>query len=371
MKITVIIVNYNVKYFLEQCLCSLRAAIAQTSVAVETIVMDNISTDDSIHYLQPKFPEVQFYNNSENEGFSKANNKALLKATGDLILFLNPDTIVSEGSLQTCVDFFKTQPGAGAVGLKMIDGSGNYLHESKRGFPTPWVSFCKMTGLARIFPHSALFSGYYLGNLNENSLQEIEALAGAFMMVPAKLLQQTGGFDERFFMYAEDIDLSYRIQKAGYANYYLPEPALIHFKGESTHKDSIYIERFYGAMVQFVDKHYASASYFLTKPLLKLGIRIRAFVAKMFISEKAENRSKTPQNVEKMIELAQNSSKIGHFRENGQNLLITGPGFSFSDLIRTMQKNPGEDYFIHATGSGAIVSSNRSHARGQQIPLQN
>ncbi len=367
MKLSVIIVNYNVKYFLEQCLCSLRLALTQIDTPAEVMVIDNASTDGSLEYLQPRFPDFRFIANPENEGFARANNRALQLARGEFILFLNPDTLVSGDALEESLAFFETQPAAGAVGVKMLDGSGLYLRESKRGFPTPWVSFCKMSGLTRIFPHSALFSRYYLGNLNQHSLHEVEALAGAFMMVRKKVLDKTGGFDERFFMYAEDIDLSYRIRQAGYYNYYLPDAPIIHFKGESTQKDSQYIKRFYGAMIQFVDKHYGAGAW--TSGLLKLAIKLRAFLAGLKNTKIEENEVNLTENEEKMVEKAHNSTKNGLMKVGDNFLCITGKEFNHSDLIDLMEIDCGHTYYITHQESGAIICSQSSNGRGRVIPI--
>ncbi|MFM7223231.1 MAG: glycosyltransferase family 2 protein [Bacteroidota bacterium] len=255
LKLSVIIVNYNVKRLLEQCLHSvLRAA---SGVEVEVWVVDNASTDDSKADLPPKFPEVKFIWNTVNVGFSKANNQVLPQATGEYILFLNPDTLLPEDTFKKCISFFEQQENCGALGVRMIDGSGKFLKESKRGFPSPWVSLCKMLQLYRLFPQSETFAKYYEGHLPEWQSNRVEVLSGAFMMLSQKALQKVQGFDERFFMYGEDIDLSCRIQEAGLFNYYFPEITIIHYKGESTAVKSLsYINHFYGAMELFAQKHF-------------------------------------------------------------------------------------------------------------------
>lgn len=258
MQLSVIIVNYNVKYFLEQCLYSVQMACAK--IDAEIIVTDNNSTDGSRDFLAPLFPWVNFIWNSSNEGFAKANNKALATAKGDYILFLNPDTLVPEDCFEKCLDFIKSNDRSGALGIKMIDGSGNFLKESKRAFPSPATSLYKLSGLSMLFPRSKAFSKYHLGHLAENENHEIDVLAGAFMMIPGKVLREIGNFDERFFMYGEDVDLSYRIQKAGYKNYYFAGSSIIHFKGESTKRGSLnYVRLFYQAMNLFVKKHYSGS----------------------------------------------------------------------------------------------------------------
>lgn len=259
MTLTIIIVSYNVKFLLEQCLVSVRAAIHNTDA--EVIIVDNASSDGSVGHLQPLFPSFYFISNLLNTGFSKANNQALMISRGKYILFLNPDTIVPEDCFVKCIAFMESHPSAGALGVKMLDGNGNFLKESKRGFPSPVVSFWKLSGVTRLFPHSKIFSKYYLGHLDENTSHEVEVLSGAFMFVKKEVLDQTGGFDERFFMYAEDIDLSYRIIKQGYKNFYFPGTTIVHFKGASTKKDFKYVKLFYKAMSQFVKKHYGRGAF--------------------------------------------------------------------------------------------------------------
>ena len=215
MLFSIIIVNYNVKHFLEQCLFSVQKAIQTSGLQAEIIVIDNHSVDRSVDYLQPKFPSVKFITNEENLGFAKACNQGYKIAQGKFLLFLNPDTILPEDFLVKCQAFFISHSDAAALGVRMLDGRGRFLKESKRSFPSPWTSLFKLFGLARLFPHSKTFAKYHLGYLDEHETHEVDVLAGAFMMVRADVFAETGCFDETFFMYGEDIDLSYRIQKAG------------------------------------------------------------------------------------------------------------------------------------------------------------
>ncbi|MBK9938579.1 MAG: glycosyltransferase [Chitinophagaceae bacterium] len=275
MQLSIIIVNYNVKHFLEQCLCSVQKAI--TGIQAEIVVIDNNSTDNSLSYLTPRFPAVQFVENKQNLGFAKACNQGLQQATGKYILFLNPDTIVPEDCFSKCIAFFESHTDAGAMGIKMLDGSGRFLKESKRAFPSPMTSLYKLFGLSKLFPHSKIFSRYHLGHLNENKNNEVDVLAGAFMMIRKEVLDKTGSFDETFFMYGEDVDLSYRIQKAGYKNYYFAESSIIHFKGESTRKGTMnYVRMFYNAMSIFVRKHYGGSRAGFFNLLIHLAIWFRA-----------------------------------------------------------------------------------------------
>ena len=275
MQLSIIIVNYNVKHFLEQCLYSVQKAAA--GMTSQVIVIDNNSTDNSIGYLRPKFPAVQFIVNTDNTGFAKACNQGLQLSTGKYILFLNPDTIVPEDCFKECLSFLAADSTVGALGIKMLDGRGNFLKESKRSFPSPMTSLFKLSGLSTLFPRSKLFSRYHLGHLNENENHEIDVLAGAFMLIKKEVLDQTGGFDETFFMYGEDIDLSYRIQKAGYKNYYYAQSCILHFKGESTRKGSMnYVRMFYKAMSIFVKKHYGGSKAGFFQLMIHSAIWIRA-----------------------------------------------------------------------------------------------
>lgn len=275
LELSVIIVNYNVKHFLEQCLHTVRLALQKTGG--EIIVVDNCSTDNSLAYLQPVFPEVRFIANRENSGFAHACNQGLAISQGEYVLFLNPDTLVPEDCFEKCIRFLQQHPDAGALGTRMVDGSGSFLKESKRAFPSPLTSLYKLFGLAKLFPRSPHFSRYHLGHLAENENNEVDVLAGAFMMIRKKVLDETGGFDERFFMYGEDVDLSYRIQKSGYKNYYFAGSTIIHFKGESTKKGSMnYVRMFYSAMSLFVNKHYGGRQAGLFNSLIHLAIWFRA-----------------------------------------------------------------------------------------------
>jgi GT2 family glycosyltransferase len=278
VKISVIIVNYNVRFFLEQCLYSIKAA--SHNIDVEVIVVDNNSTDGSVQYLSEAFPEVKFIANDFNAGFSKACNQGLVISKGGYILFLNPDTLVAEDSFEKCIRFFEAHPDAGALGVRMVDGSGTFLKESKRSFPSPMTSLYKLFGLSAVFPDSKIFGRYHLGHLPENENHEVDVLAGAYFMVRKNVLDKIGSFDEIFFMYGEDVDLSYRIQQAGFKNYYFSETSIIHFKGESTRRGSLnYVRLFYNAMNVFVRKHYGGAKAGLFRFFIHIAIALRAVVA--------------------------------------------------------------------------------------------
>ena len=249
------------------------------NIKTEVFVVDNNSSDDSRDFFKDKFSSVKFIWNKENIGFSKANNIALKEATGKYILFLNPDTLLPEDCLEKSIAYLELHSEAGALGIKMLDGSGNFLKESKRSFPSPATSFCKLSGLAKLFPHSKVFAKYYLGNIDEEKNHEVEVLAGAFMLIPKKIIDSVGSFDESFFMYGEDIDLSYRIREAGYKNLYFADSSIIHFKGESTKRGGLnYVRLFYKAMSIFTRKHYGNRA-FVFNLLIHVGILLRAFLS--------------------------------------------------------------------------------------------
>ncbi|MDZ7881339.1 MAG: glycosyltransferase [Saprospiraceae bacterium] len=277
MKLAVIIVNYNVRHFLEQALLSVRKAAE--GLSVETWVVDNNSVDDSVAMVQQKFPEVMLIANRENVGFSTANNQAIRLSTAEYVLLLNPDTVVQADTFQKTLDFMDSRPDIGGLGVRTIDGSGTFLPESKRGFPSPWVAFCKAFGLSALFPKSPLFNRYYLGYLSEFESHEIDVLVGSFMLMRRSILDKIGLLDEAFFMYGEDIDLSYRIVKGGFKNYYFADTTIIHYKGESTKKGSLnYVRVFYGAMIIFAKKHFQGqeAASFIT--LMQAAVWFRAAV---------------------------------------------------------------------------------------------
>lgn len=257
MKLSVVIVNYNVKYYLEQCLYTLYKAIdtASRDFSTEVIVVDNASTDGSGTYIPQRFPKLTYIYNTENKGFSRANNQAIKQARGEYILLLNPDTVIPEDTLLKVVAYMDSHSKAGAAGVRMITGNGRFLPESKRGYPTLGAAFGKLFKIDRLFPNSKSLNGYYRHTLDENDFHQVEVLSGAFMMLRRSVLENIGFLDEDFFMYGEDIDLSCRILSVGYENHYLPY-SILHYKGESTSKQSYkYIRSFYGAMNIFYSKH--------------------------------------------------------------------------------------------------------------------
>ncbi|MBI5914939.1 MAG: glycosyltransferase [Bacteroidetes bacterium] len=301
--LTTIIVNYNVRHFLEQCLLSVRRAYSPSlggGWGEAVWVVDNASSDDSVQMVRTHFPEVKLIANQQNTGFAVANNQAIRASEirnpkpeirnpkpeirnpkseirNPYVLLLNPDTIVREDTLTKCVEFMETHPEAGGLGVKMMDGSGQFLPESKRGFPSPWVAFCKTFGLAAIFPKSKTFGRYHLGYLDKNETHEVDVLAGAFMLLRRSVLDKIGLLDEAFFMYGEDIDLSYRIVQAGYKNYYFSDTTIIHYNGVSTKKGSLnYVRTFYQAMIIFARKHFTGRQASLFVAMIYGAIWLRA-----------------------------------------------------------------------------------------------
>lgn len=294
LKLSVIIVNYNVKYYLDQCIRSVlrafevmkKASSSDSSVneeVAEIIVVDNHSADGSVDYLEKRYPQmlypmVRFVRSAHNLGFARANNIAIRQSRGEYVLLLNPDTIVGEDTLKASVDFMDAHEDAGAVGVRMLGAQGRRAMESRRGLPTPMVSFFKMLGFCNRWPHHRLFGKYYMGYLPWDEPCQIEVVSGAYCMLRRKALDEVGLLDEDFFMYGEDIDLSYRVLKGGYHNYYLPVD-ILHYKGESTQKSSFrYVHVFYEAMLIFFRKHYSGMTFLLSLPI-KTAIYVKALMA--------------------------------------------------------------------------------------------
>lgn len=294
LKLSVIIVNYNVKYYLDQCIRSVlrafevmkKASSSDSSVneeVAEIIVVDNHSADGSVDYLEKRYPQmlypmVRFVRSAHNLGFARANNIAIRQSRGEYVLLLNPDTIVGEDALKASVDFMDAHEDAGAVGVRMLGAQGRRAMESRRGLPTPMVSFFKMLGFCNRWPHHRLFGKYYMGYLPWDEPCQIEVVSGAYCMLRRMALDEVGLLDEDFFMYGEDIDLSYRVLKGGYHNYYLPVD-ILHYKGESTQKSSFrYVHVFYEAMLIFFRKHYSGMTFLLSLPI-KTAIYAKALMA--------------------------------------------------------------------------------------------
>jgi len=265
MDLSIVIVNYNVKHYVEQCLDSVFRSVCPFDY--EVFVVDNVSSDGSIPYLKERYPQVRFICNTENVGFARANNQAIRQSSGRYVLLLNPDTIVAGHTLADSVRLMDSHPDAGGSGTRMLRTDGSFALESRRGLPTPFVAFCKMSGLTRLFPRSRTFGRYYMRYLDETVENEIEIISGAYMMLRREALDKVGLLDETFFMYGEDIDLSYRLLKEGYRNYYSPSP-ILHYKGESTEKTSFrYVYTFYNAMQLFFNKHFHRYGLLVSLPI--------------------------------------------------------------------------------------------------------
>ncbi|MFO8088021.1 MAG: glycosyltransferase [Bacteroidales bacterium] len=278
MDLSVVIVNYNVRHFLEQCLKSV--FIAGQNIDMEVFVVDNNSVDGSTDMLRQQFPQVHLIANKTNAGFSKANNQAIKVSSGRYVLLLNPDTVVEKDTFEKIIHYMDEHPKAGGLGVKMMDGQGKFLPESKRGLPTPAVAFYKITGLSRLFPRSKTFNRYHLGFLDAEEIHSVDVLAGAFMLLRRKTLDEVGLLDEDYFMYGEDIDLSYRIVQGGYQNIYFPKTRIIHYKGESTKKRSAnYVFTFYNAMIIFARKHFSNRHARIFSFLINIAIYLRASMA--------------------------------------------------------------------------------------------
>jgi GT2 family glycosyltransferase len=352
------------------------------NILAEVLVIDNNSSDGSRAYLEPKFAGVSFFWLNENMGFAKANNMALKQASGKYILFLNPDTLVGEDCFSSCLGYLNSRESPGALGIRMIDGSGNFLKESKRGFPSLTASFFKLAGLAALFPSSRIFSRYYMAHLSQYENNTVDVLAGAFMMVPKIILDKVGSFDERFFMYGEDVDLSYRIKKGGYTNYYYAASTIIHFKGESTQKhDLAYVSTFYRAMKLFVNKHYPKTNALLYGFFFSLLIGIKSLG--MFFSTLFSNRKDCLEGplIRACVGtghavLCENSvstmNELLSLQEskNIREVVFCEGAISFSEIIDAIQKiKPGIVFRFSAAGSGSLVSSNDKNKRGEVLVL--
>ena len=328
MKLSVVIVNYNVRYFLELCLKSVAAAI--TSIDAEIIVVDNNSSDESCKMVKQLFPNVQLLENKDNVGFSKANNQGVAVAKGDYVCILNPDTVVAEDTFSQLLEFSGSKDKIGIVSCKLIDGAGIFLPESKRNVPTRLIAIKKLIGLSK---------DYYVSNVKENEIGKAPIFVGAFMLLKKSLYENVGGFDERYFMYGEDIDLSYSILNAGYDNYYYGKTTVIHYKGESTLKDEVYAMRFYGAMQLFYKKYFKSN--FLFDMVVSLGVKIIPIVKSVLKSDKLEERS------ELTLETAE---------------------LPFKEMIQLFEKQ--EHYYsIHIKNTDFTIGSKSSESRGVVVSI--
>ncbi|HVS94940.1 MAG TPA: glycosyltransferase family 2 protein [Puia sp.] len=390
MVLSVIIVNYRVRYFLELCLHSLQKALR--GIESEILVVDNYSADGSLEQLRPLFPGVTFLANDENLGFSKANNQALRIATGNYILFLNPDTVVPEDFAHRCLSFLETTPGIGGLGVRMVDGSGRFLKESRRGVPTPWVAFSRLSGLSALFPKSRRFSSYYLGYLPADKTQPAAVLSGACLWVSRGIVTALGGFDEQFFMYAEDIDLSYRLERAGYRNYYLADTTIVHFKGESTRKDMRYVRHFYKAMSQFRRKHFRKGLPALLSLAAETAIWCRAGIVALIRAVgiglaglEGEDPGRRSETIRTCVtgDAAETRLTTGYLKQSGQRVIVSeteeadeiiycqGAAFSFHQCISRLEADApyrhGRQVKFHAAGTRSATGSADPNGRGETL----
>ncbi|MDI5897388.1 glycosyltransferase family 2 protein [Flavobacterium yafengii] len=391
MQLSVIILNYNVRYFLEQCVLSVQSALE--TIDGEIIVIDNNSPDDSCKMMKQRFPNVKLIQNNENVGFPKGNNIGVAQAKGEYICILNPDTVVAEDTFIKILNFVTSSAveknNLGILGCKLIDGTGKFLPESKRGVPIPWVAFTKITGLYKLFPKSGTFGKYYAQHLNENQTGKVDILVGAFMFMKRDLYLEVGGFDEDCFMYSDDIDLSYRVLKEGKSNYYFHDTTVIHYKGESTIKDETYMKRFQEAMHFFYKKHFKVSLFFSV--FMKIGIVFFSLV-KMFqgkpgikIAPKSyllysDNEKLADKlrlvlqkkvlfhdlKTEKMVISSSVKSKIG------TEVILDNKFISFKECIAILESSRNKRFTFKIIPKNAkfLIGSNNSNERGEIIEIE-
>jgi len=399
MQLSVIILNYNVRYFLELCVLSVQSALE--TIDGEIIVIDNFSSDDSCAMMKQRFPNVKLIQNKGNLGFPKGNNIGVAQAKGEYICILNPDTVVAEDTFTKVLAFAQQQSDLGIVGCKLIDGAGNFLPESKRGVPTPWVAFTKIAGLYKLFTKSGIFGKYYAQHLNENQTGKTAILVGAFMFLKRDLYLEVDGFDEDCFMYSDDIDLSYRILQKGKSNYYFHETTVIHYKGESTVKDETYMKRFQEAMNFFYKKHFNPRSRgfgtgsVLFSLFMKLGIVFFSLV-KMFQGKPFRNcgiktnpkayflYSANEKLVEKLRLVLQNKvlfhdlktekMVISSFVKSkvGAEVILDNEFITFKECIEILKysRNKGFTFKIIPKNANFLIGSNNSNERGEITEIE-
>lgn len=368
MQLSVIILNYNVRYFLEQCVLSVQKALE--GIDGEIIVIDNASSDDSCEMMKTKFPHIKLIENQDNLGFPKGNNIGVAQAKGEYICILNPDTVVAEDTFLKILNTKNWQLNTGIIGCKLIDGAGNFLPESKRGVPTPWVAFTKIFGLYKI---SNYFGKYYAQHLSENESGTVDILVGAFMVMKRELYLQVGGFDENCFMYSDDIDLSYLVLKAGKSNYYFHETSVIHYKGESTVRDGTYMKRFREAMQFFYKKHFKKSWFF--DVMMQAGSVVFSILKKNQQKNEVRNIDEyiffTKENLK--LELSKKTtylSDFNHFEHQPQKnieIIFDTTSFSFTEIITFMQLNKTKNISFknYILSSNYLIGSNNSNDRGQ------
>ncbi|WP_298556696.1 glycosyltransferase family 2 protein [uncultured Algibacter sp.] len=363
MKLSVIILNYNVQYFLELCLRSVEAAIL--NIDAEIIVVDNNSEDDSCQMVKSLFPNVSLIENKDNYGFSKGNNIGVLQAKGEYLCILNPDTVVAEDTFLKVLEFSENKKNLGIVGCKLINGRGDFLPESKRKIPYVNAAFKKLVGNS---------DDYYANAININEINQVEILVGAFMFLKKAVYNEIEGFDEDYFMYGEDIDISYKALKKGYVNYYYGKTTVLHFKGESTLRDKNYARRFYGAMQIFYKKHFKKNVLF--DLFVWGGIRVVYFFRKqpinkvkkvfkyIFISNSVHEELKRVLNKEVVLK-----SDIKNI-ENNSEIIFDANVLSFKNIISFMETNhldTSVTFKILPKNSKFVIGSDDAVSRGEVI----
>ena len=377
MQLSIIILNYNVRYFLELCVLSVQNGIQD--IDAEIIVIDNNSQDDSCEMMKKRFPNIKLIENKENSGFPKGNNIGVAAAKGEYICILNPDTVVAEDTFSKVLAFAKKQKELGIVGVKLIDGTGNFLPESKRGIPTPFVAFTKITGLYKILPKT--FGKYYAQHLSENQTGKVDILVGAFMLMKRDLYLEIGGFDENCFMYSDDIDLSYMALKKGKSNYYFHETSVVHYKGESTIKDETYMKRFQEAMNFFYQKHFQVSLLFSV--FMKVGIVFFSMIKKF------QGKPKLKSRPEKYILVSEDEALREKFQNKWRTLverqritksfannikteiIFDQNQLDFKTIIQAFETNKNKNFTfkILPESSDFLIGSNSSFDRGEVIQI--
>ena len=374
MQLSVIILNYNVRYFLEQCVLSVQKALE--GIDGEIIVIDNASSDDSCEMMKTKFPHIKLVENKDNLGFPKGNNIGVAQAKGEYVCILNPDTVVAEDTFFKILNsqLVTRNSQLGIIGCKLIDGAGNFLPESKRGVPTPWVAFTKIFGLYKI---SSYFGKYYAQHLAENESGKVDILVGAFMVMKRELYLEIGGFDENCFMYSDDIDLSYLVLKSGKSNYYFHETSVIHYKGESTVRDGTYMKCFREAMQFFYKKHFKKSWFF------DVMMQVGSFVFSLLKKNQQKNEVRildeyivfSRENLE--LNLSKKATYLADFNQfenqpqKNLEIIFDTTTFSFAEIITFMQLNKSKNLSFknYISSSNYLIGSNNSNDRGQIILL--
>jgi GT2 family glycosyltransferase len=376
MQLSVIILNYNVRYFLEQCVYSVQKAIQ--NLDAEIIVIDNNSPDDSCDMMKRVFPNVGLIENKENSGFPKGNNIGVAQAKGKYICILNPDTVVSEDTFEKVLAFAEKQKNLGIIGVKLIDGKGNFLPESKRGIPTPLVAFTKITGLYKL---SKAFNRYYAAHLSENQTGKVEILVGAFMFMKRENYLEVGGFDENCFMYSDDIDLSYMVLKTGKSNYYFHETTVIHYKGESTVKDETYMKRFQEAMNFFYKKHFRvsvlfdffmkTGAYFFTLAKKNKTIQEKEPDEYVLVSYDVNLQARIEKITQKKAPLTGDAGSMLMSARQHTEFIFDTEFIDYKSIMSVMEqlKKTEATFKIAHKKSGFIIGSNSSNDRGKVLKL--